>query len=77
MNKERRKQLQLVIDEIAKLHETLEFLLDEENEYRENMPENLWNSERFYNSEEASNYIDEAINSLDEATENIENAISL
>lgn len=48
---------------------------DEEN-YVENMPENLHGSQRYEKAEEAIDQISDAIDSLEEATESIEEAMS-
>ena len=41
MNKLRRKNLQEIIDQLEELKGCLEDLAEEEEEYRDNMPENL------------------------------------
>ena len=47
MNKARRKALDEVISKIEEAKELLENLQAEEEEYRDNMPENLQGSERY------------------------------
>lgn len=47
MNKIRRKELQSVIDQLEELKDSLETLMSEEEEYRDNMPENLQGSVRY------------------------------
>ena len=46
MNKVRRKELQELYDIISEAKDRLEMLHDEEEEYKDNMPENLQSSER-------------------------------
>ena len=75
MNKTRRKALQSIIEQIEELKGTLEDLQQEEEEYRDNMPENLWNSERYERAEEAISNIEDAVSALEEATSSIESAI--
>lgn len=41
MNKVRRKELQELYDIISEAKDSLEMLHDEEEEYKDNMPENL------------------------------------
>ena len=46
MNKIRRKSLQSIIDQLEELKGSLEDLQAEEEEYRDNIPENMQESER-------------------------------
>lgn len=50
MNKVRRKELQELYDIISEAKDRLEMLHDEEEEYKDNMPENLQSSERYEKS---------------------------
>ena len=47
MNKIRRKNLQSIIDQLEELKGSLEDLQAEEEEYRDNIPENMQESERY------------------------------
>ena len=47
MNKVRRKNLQAIIDQLEELKGSLEALQAEEEEYRDNIPENMQESERY------------------------------
>ena len=76
MNNVRRKELQKIFDILADAMENLNILMDEEEEYKDNMPENLQNSERYEKAEEACDNLYEAISNLEEALDNIENAIN-
>ena len=69
MNKKRRKELDMLIPRIEKIKGELESLMKEEQEYFENMPENLYGSERH---EIAGN----AICGMEYAIDELENAIS-
>lgn len=53
MNKVRRKELQELYDIISEAKDRLEMLHDEEEEYKDNMPENLQSSERYERAEAA------------------------
>lgn len=75
MNKIRRKALQEIHDKLTDLSAELEALKDEEDEYRENMPENLQGSERYEQSESASYSIDEAMENITTACDCIESAM--
>ena len=74
MNKTRREALQKVYDLIADARDTLEMLRDEEDEYRENMPENLQESIRYEAASEAVDNMDSAISSIEDALDYIEEA---
>lgn len=50
MNKIRRKNLQSIIDQLEELKGSLEDLQAEEEEYRDNIPENMRESERYSTS---------------------------
>ena len=56
MNKARRKNIQDVVNQLEDLKSTLEDLQGEEEEYRDNIPENLQGSERYEKAEEACDH---------------------
>ena len=74
MNKVRRKELQELYDIISEAKDRLEMLHDEEEEYMENIPENLQSSERYEKAEAAVDALDTAVSSLEEALDCIEEA---
>lgn len=74
MNRIRRKALNDIKDQIEMLRCTLEQLAEEEEEYRDNMPENLQGSERYEKADEACDSLSSALDSLDEAVEHIDEA---
>ncbi|MBR2453373.1 MAG: hypothetical protein IKB35_00050 [Clostridia bacterium] len=74
MNKVRRKELQELYDIISEAKDRLEMLHDEEEEYMENIPENLQSSERYEKAEAAVSALESAISSLEEALDYIEEA---
>ena len=76
MNTTRRKDLAKVIKTIEDAMSELECLKEEEEEYRDNMPENLQGSERYERADEACDNLDSAVSSLEEAITYIEDAIS-
>lgn len=73
MNKVRRKELQELYDIISEAKDRLEMLHDEE-EYKDNMPENLQSSERYEKAEAAVDALDSAASSLEEVLDYIEEA---
>lgn len=74
MNKARRKTLDEVISKIEEAKELLENLQAEEEEYRDNMPENLQGSERYEAADAAVDNMSSAVDALDEAISSIESA---
>ena len=72
MNYARRKEIANAIDQIEKLKMTVEFILDDEQEYNENIPENLQDSERCYASTAAIDQLEYAMENLADAVSNLE-----
>ena len=73
MNKQRRKDIEAIVNKLADLEalkteiqEAIEQVRDEEQEYYDNMPEGLQQSDRGYAAEEAANQLDEAASMLDD-----------
>lgn len=75
MNKERRKSLREIQSKLDRLGQDLETLKDEEEEYRDNMPENLQESERYQRADEVCDLLQEALENLDNAYQQIEEAV--
>jgi hypothetical protein len=75
MNKIRRKNLQSIIDQLEELKGSLEDLQAEEEEYRDNIPENMQESERYEKADEACGNLSEAVDNLEEVISSIEAAI--
>lgn len=75
MNKQRRKQIEEVTGKIRDLLVDLEVLKDEEEEYKDNIPENLQGTERYERAEECVDGLQEAIDDIDRALENIDEYI--
>lgn len=74
MNKVRRKALAAIASQLEEVKGALEDLQFEEEEYRDNIPENLQGSGRYEQAEEAVNNIEEAVSSLEDAINFIEAA---
>lgn len=74
MNKVRRAALAALSEKLEEIEAALEELKEEEEEYRDNIPENLQGSERYEAADYAANEIDTAICSLVEARNSIESA---
>ena len=65
MNKQRRKEIEKFAEEVNEKVSELSGIIDAEQEYLDNMPENLQESERYQRTEEG---IDELNDILDEYT---------
>lgn len=76
MNKQRRKLLQEQLDKLEEIREQIEFLKDEEQEYVDNMPDNLQGSERHESAEAMVSNLEEAVSNIEEAISQITEAIS-
>lgn len=74
MNKVRRKTLQDLYNIIADAKDALEEVRDEEECYKDNIPENLQGSECYERAEAAVNALESAVSSLEEALDYIEEA---
>lgn len=66
MNKQRRKNIQSILDQIEELKGSLEEAQAEEEVYRDNIPENLQGSERYEKADEACDTLSGAVDSLDD-----------
>ena len=73
MNKARIKQLINWKKKAEELKEELESILYDEQDYFDNMPENLQGSMKGIDSEETINQLEDAISALEEAIDSIDN----
>lgn len=72
MNKERRKQIKKIVDNLKKCSDDLSSVKDEEDYSRENIPDNLQEGETYCISEECSDKIDDALSDLQQAVDTLE-----
>ena len=75
MNKHRRKVINELIEQAQELGSKIEEVLNEEQDYFDYMPENLQNSERGQNAEEAICNLEEAQGNIEDCISNLESAI--
>ena len=66
MNQARRKKIQDVSDQLEELKSALEDVLQEEEEYRDNIPENLQGSARYEAADEACDTLSGAVDGLED-----------
>ena len=75
MNKNRRQSLRNAIKLLTDASTLIESVCDDEEDALSNTPENLQNTERYENMENAVDCLNEASDKLDEVMECIEQAI--
>ena len=71
MNKNRRKEININIESLGVIKSNLESILSDEEDYFDNMPENLQGSIRGEDSENAIDLLSEAIDSIEEIIDNL------
>lgn len=71
MNNVRRKRIINLSDKLSELKEELEIIAEEEQEYIDNIPENLQNSERYERADETLSNLNDAADTLDEVIESL------
>ena len=76
MNNTRRKAIENVIEMISNARLALDELREEEEEYMNNIPENLTGSERYEKAEEACYEMEDIVSSLEEMEGRLEEVIS-
>ncbi len=75
MNKQRRKAIENVTGKMRDLLVDLEVLRDEEEEYRDSIPENLQGSERYEKADECVDGLTEAIDEIERQLDEIDEYI--
>lgn len=75
MNKIRRKNLQTIIDRLEDIKADPEEITYEEEEYRDNIPENLQSSEKYERADEACDNLNDAADTLNEVIDSITTAM--
>lgn len=72
MNKERRKKIEKIVDKLMELQADLQWINEEEEDARDAMPESLQDTERYSESEEASQAMEDADYAIQEAIDYLE-----
>lgn len=75
MNKQNRKVIEGYISSLEDIKQNVEYMLDEENEKYENMPEGLQDSERGEAIQNAIDNLESASDSIGDAIEYLNGAI--
>ena len=74
MNKQRRKEIEALLERAEILKTDIETIRDEEQEYFEGMPENLHGSEKHERAEEAVALIEEAVDAFNTINDALQGA---
>lgn len=74
MNKPRRSSIQKIMEQLEEIKTEIECICTDEEEYRDNIPENLQGSEKFENASSACDSLYEAVSNLEDAISNLESA---
>lgn len=77
MNKQRKKNIEKIMEQIMKLNENIEEVLWEEEDAYDNIPENLQESERARISEESIDLLTEAKDYLVDANDSLSSILDL
>lgn len=75
MNKQRRKEIQTISNDLIPLMTSIEDLLAEEQDYLDNMPENLQSSEKAEIAENAISCLEEASSNIQALLDNLSEAM--
>lgn len=71
MNNLRRKRIAKLVDMLSNVKEAFDSIAEDEEEYIDNIPENLQNSFRYEEAEEALYNLNEVVSSLDDVIETL------
>lgn len=74
MNKQRRTEIQDVMDKLTELRDQVECIQNDEQEAFDNLPEGIQASDKGSMMEEAVNSLQDALDGIDEAVSGLENA---
>lgn len=74
MNNERRNKLKIIMKTLSSIVNDIEKVKSEEEDYMDNMPENLQGSDRYSKAEEACECLESAIENIENAIEDIDTA---
>ncbi len=75
MNKQRRKEIDNLISDAIRLETSIEDLLDEEQDYLDNIPENLQSSDKAEIAENAISCLEEALSNIQDLLDNLSEAM--
>lgn len=76
MNKKRRKQIEDVADRLDSCYGDIRVIAEEEEGARANVPENLENTDKYMESEECSDTLEEAADGISDIVESLRDLAS-
>ena len=76
MNQERRKQLEIILEWLESIQSDAEEILDEEKQYRDNIPKDLQSSEQYEQSDAVCDDLSDALDGLADTVSSIVSAIA-
>lgn len=74
MNNNRRKEIKQIINYLHEAISKIESVKDDEEEYMENIPENMQGGDRYSMAEEACEHLEDAISDIECAIESLDDA---
>lgn len=74
MNQTRRTAIQELMNQLADLKEAIAVVQEQEEEYRDNIPENLQESKKYEKAEAACDNLAEVVDLLGDAIDSLESA---
>lgn len=74
MNQTRRTAIQELMNQLADLKEAIAVVQEQEEEYRDNIPENLQESKKYEKAEAACDNLTEVVDLLGDAIDSLESA---
>jgi len=74
MNNDRRKRIQAIMDDLTAIMDRIEEIKDEEQQYADDMPDNLQDSQKHETAEETASLIGDAYDQAQEAHSTLESA---
>lgn len=77
MNRQRRKQISEVMEELVKLHATVNELGEQESEAFDNLPASIQEAEKGKTMWDISDHLTIACDAIQEAMDNLESAVTL
>ena len=75
MNNQRRKEIKKIIDRLDIIKNEVEQICNDEEDYHDNIPENLQDSDRAMSSEEVIDNLNEVLENIENAIDNLESAM--
>lgn len=76
MNKKRRAELTAIAESLEKLHNRVEACKDEEEDYLNNIPENLQGSDKYDQADANVDSLNAVLSSLEEAANELDEVIN-